>query len=72
MREIINPDPGKLQHSKRSCTSAFTFSWFRLNSSQPYLPQFDNISIDTTHVPAILRWSESAECDLGGQDSLYH
>ncbi|XVF65400.1 hypothetical protein PTKIN_Ptkin09bG0245700 [Pterospermum kingtungense] len=65
MKEIINPGPGKLQHSKRSCTSAFIFSWFMLNSSRPYLQHFDDISIDTTHVPAILQWNESVGCDWG-------
>ncbi|XVF65405.1 hypothetical protein PTKIN_Ptkin09bG0246200 [Pterospermum kingtungense] len=62
IREII--DPGKLQDSNR-CTSAFMFSWFTLNSSSPYLLHFDDINIDTTHVPVVLGWDNSVECDLG-------
>ncbi|XVF65413.1 hypothetical protein PTKIN_Ptkin09bG0247000 [Pterospermum kingtungense] len=39
-----------------------------LNSSRPYIQHFNNISINTKHVPAILGWNTSVsdECDLEG------
>ncbi|XVF65419.1 hypothetical protein PTKIN_Ptkin09bG0247600 [Pterospermum kingtungense] len=76
IREII--DYGKLEHSRR-CASAFMFDASMLNCLVDPIgptcvcPDFkfpDNISIETTHVPAILGWNTSVECDLGGQHSL--
>ncbi|XVF65415.1 hypothetical protein PTKIN_Ptkin09bG0247200 [Pterospermum kingtungense] len=66
IREVINPEIGQLQHSDR-CTSAFMFSQFMLNSSSPFLLHFNNISIDTMHVPVTLGWNYSVECDLGAR-----
>ncbi|XP_022722174.1 wall-associated receptor kinase-like 5 [Durio zibethinus] len=75
MTEII--DSGKQESSKR-CTSAFIFDPSMFNSSDPDIEFLDDISIDTTHVPATLEWKpvkrdlNASQCQAGPAVAIPH